>query len=107
MTPIKLRIAAETVLAQLRMEAQRPAAMPIRQLVAMRRTISDRVLMDYLHNRVLTGGCGLAATAQLQEQWGCDQSTVSRRVNAVAAAGLADITTGWGGYRVHGLRGMG
>jgi len=32
---------------------------------------------------------------------------VSRRVNAVAAAGLADITTGWGGYRVHGLRGMG
>jgi hypothetical protein len=22
------------------------------------------------------------------------------------AAGLADITTGWGGYRVHGLRGM-
>ena len=24
-----------------------------------------------------------------------------------AAAGLADITTGWGGYRVHGLRGMG
>jgi hypothetical protein len=107
MTPIKLRIAAETVLAQLRMEAQRPAAMPIRQLVGMRRTISDRVLMDYLHIRVLTGGCGLAATAQLQEQWGCDQSTVSRRVNAVAAAGLADITAGWGGYRVHGLRGMG
>ena len=106
MTPIKLRIAAETVLAQLRMEAQLPAAMPIRQLVAMRRTISDRVLMDYLHIRVLTGGCGLAATAQLQEQWGCDQSTVSRRVNAVAAAGLADITTGWGGYRVHGLRGV-
>jgi hypothetical protein len=106
MTPIKLRIAAETVLAQLRMEAQRPAAMPIRQLVGMRRTISDRVLMDYLHIRVLTGGCGLAATAQLQEQWGCDQSTVSRRVNAVAAAGLADITTGWGGYRVHGLRGV-
>jgi hypothetical protein len=107
MSATKLRIAAETVLAQLRMEAQRPAALPIRQLVAMRRTISDRVLMDYLHIRVLTGGCGLAATAQLQEQWGCDQSTVSRRVNAVAAAGLADITTGWAGYRVHGLRGMG
>lgn len=107
MTPLKLRIAAETVLAQLRMEAQRPAAMPIRQLVAKRRTISDRVLMDYLHLRTITGGCGFAATAQLQEQWGCDQSTVSRRVNAVAAAGLADITTGWGGYRVHGLRGMG
>jgi hypothetical protein len=106
MTPIKLRIAAETVLAQLRMEAQRPAAMPIRQLVAMRRTISDRVLMDYLHIRVLTGGCGFAATSALREAWGCDQSTVSRRVNAVAAAGLADITTGWGGYRVHGLRGM-
>jgi hypothetical protein len=23
-----------------------------------------------------------------------------------AGTGLADITTGWGGYRVHGLRGM-
>jgi hypothetical protein len=55
---------------------------------------------------VLTGGCGVASTATLREAWGCDQSTVSRRVNAVAAAGLADITTGWGGYRVHGLRGV-
>jgi hypothetical protein len=104
MTHLKLRIAAETVLAQLRLDAQRPAALPIRQLVAMRRTISDRVLMDYLHIRVLTGGCGFAATATLREAWSCDQSTVSRRVNAVAAAGLADITTSWGGYRVHGLR---
>jgi hypothetical protein len=43
----------------------------------------------------------------LEECQTCHQSTVSRRVNAVAAAGLADITTGWGGYRVHGLRGMG
>jgi hypothetical protein len=106
MTPIRLRIAGETVLAQLRLEAQRPSALPIRQLVAMRRTISDRVLMDYLHIRVLTGGCGFAATAILREAWDCDQSTVSRRVNAVAATGLADITTGWGGYRVHGLRGV-
>ena len=107
MTPLRLRIAGETVLAQLRMEAQRPAALPIRQLVELRPSISDRVLMDYLHLRVLTGGCGFAATATLREVWGCDQSTVSRRVNAVAAAGLADITTGWGGYRVHSLRGMG
>ena len=106
MTPLRLRIAGETVLAQLRMEAQRPAALPIRQLVAMRRTIGDRVLMDYLHLRAVTGGCGVAATATLREVWCCDQSTVSRRVNAVAAAGLADITAGWGGYRVHSMRGM-
>jgi hypothetical protein len=50
MTPIKLRIAAETVLAQLRMEAQRPAAMPIRQLRPgegmddlLRRIVNDRI----------------------------------------------------------------
>ena len=107
MTPLRLRIAGETVLAQLRMEAQRPAPMPIRQLVALRRTISDRVLMDYLHLRTITGGCGVASTATLRDAWGCDQSTVSRRVHAVAAAGLADITTGWGGYRVHSMRGVG
>lgn len=107
MTPLRLRIASETLLAQLRMEAQRPAPMPIRQLVALRRTISDRVLMDYLHLWTITGGCGVASTATLREAWGCDQSTVSRRVNAVAAAGLADITTGRGGYWVNPLRGMG
>ena len=107
MTPLRLRIAGETVLAQLRMEAQRPAPMPIRHLVALRRTISDRVLMDYLHLRMITGGCGVASTATLREAWGCDQSTVSRRVHGVVAAGLADITTGRGGYRVHSLRGMG
>lgn len=113
--PSPLQLAAREVLAELRgerrMEVQpeppRPAALPIRQLVALRPKISDRVLMDWLHIRVLTGGCGFAATATLRELWGCDQSTVSRRVNAVAAAGLADITTGWGGYRVHSLRGMG
>ena len=59
MTTIKLRIAAETVLAQLRMEAQRPAAMPIRQLVAMRRQLRPgegmndllrRIVNDRIHN---------------------------------------------------------
>jgi hypothetical protein len=92
-----LRIAADSA------PAQQPSAIPIRQLVALRRTISDRVLMDYLHLRTITGGCGVASTATLRNAWGCDQSTVSRRVNAVAAAGLADITTCWGGYQVHGL----
>ena len=92
-----LRIAADSA------PAPQPSAIPIRCLVALRPTIGDRVLMDYLHIRVLTGGCGFAATSALRNAWGCDQSTVSRRVNAVAAAGLADITTCWGGYQVHGL----
>ncbi len=80
--------------------------LPIRELVALRTTISDRKLMDYLHLRVLTAGCGCVATAALREAWGCDQSTVSRRMNAVAATGLADITAGGGQYQVHGLWGM-
>jgi hypothetical protein len=80
--------------------------LPIRDLVALRRTITDRELMDYLHIRALTGGCGCVATAALCEAWDCDQSTVSRRMNAVAAAGLADITAGGGQYRIHGLWGM-
>jgi len=82
------------------------APLPIRQLVAMRSTISDRELMDYLHIRALTSGCGCVATATLREAWGCAQSTVSRRMNAVAAAGLADITAGGGQYQVHRLWGM-
>jgi hypothetical protein len=80
--------------------------LPIRELVALRSTIRDRELMDYLHIRALTGGCGCVATAALREAWGCDQSTVSRRMNAVAAAGLADITAGGGQYQIHGLWGM-
>ncbi len=80
--------------------------LPIRCLVALRSTISDRKLMDYLHLRALTGGCGCVATAALREAWGCDQSTVSRRMKAVAAAGLADITAGQGQYQIHKLWGM-
>jgi hypothetical protein len=76
----------------------------IRDLVALRSTIRDRELMDYLHLRVLTQG-GCVATAALCEAWGCDQSTVSRRINAVAAAGLADITAGRGQYQIHRLWG--
>jgi hypothetical protein len=80
--------------------------LPIRCLVALRSTIRDRELMDYLHIRALTGGCGCVATATLREAWGCAQSTVSRRMNAVAVAGLADITAGGGQYQIHGLWGM-
>jgi hypothetical protein len=46
------------------------------------------------------------ATAALREAWGCDQSTVSRRVRALVAVGLADITSGHGLYYVHQMWGM-
>ena len=104
--PSLLQQAARKVLAELRREAQRPPALPIRQLVALRDRVSDRVLMDYLELRTITGGCGRVTTAAMEQRWGCDQSTVSRRISAVRAAGLADISSGWGGYHVHGLRGM-
>jgi hypothetical protein len=80
--------------------------LPIRDLVALRTTINDLALMDYLHIRSLTGGCGCVTTAALRETWNCDQSTVSRRVNAVVAVGLADITSGHGLYHVHQMWGM-
>ncbi len=76
---------------------------PIRRLTGLRPAVADQTLLDYLDLAIITPEPGLVATNDLRERWRCSQSQVSRRINAVTAAGLAEITTGWGAYRVHGL----
>jgi len=77
---------------------------PIRRLVALRGAVPDRTLLDYLELSMLSRGNGIIPTRDLRDRWACDQSTVSRRIQAIVRAGLADITAGWGAYHVHGLQ---
>ena len=76
---------------------------PISRVLALRPTVSDRALLDYLTLVHLRANPGMVTVRDLRERWGCSQSQVSRRINALAAAGLADITPGWGAYQVHGV----
>lgn len=75
----------------------------LRQLAVLRRGVGDRTICDYLDLVVLAPTPGALSVAMLRERWCCSQPTVSRRVAAVAAAGLADITPGWGAYQVHAV----
>ena len=77
---------------------------PIRRLLALRGRVPDQVMLDYLTLAHLTPEPGAVATKALRERWGCTQPQVSRRVNAVARAGLADITAGCGAYQVHAVK---
>jgi len=77
---------------------------PIRRVLSLRGQASDQTLLDYLQLVIMAPDAGLIRTSELRLRWRCSQSQVSRRMAAVAAAGLADITASWGGYRVHGLR---
>ena len=75
----------------------------LRHLAALRRGVGDRTICDYLDLMVLAPTPGALPVMMLRERWCCSQPMVSRRLAAVAAAGLADITPGWGAYRVHGV----
>ena len=75
----------------------------IRSLLDLRAQHADQTLLDYLTLVTLAPTPGTLPVATLRERWGCSQSQVSRRINAVARAGLVDITPGWGAYQVHGL----
>jgi len=72
--------------------------------VGMRLAVPDHTLLDYLDLAVITPEPGIVATSALTQRWNCSQSTVSRRMAAVAAAGLAEITSAYGNYHVHWLK---
>jgi len=95
-----LQQAAEQVLAELRSE---PHSLPAEALTELRQRLSDQVVLDYLTLVTLAPTPGIIPVATLRERWGCSQSQVSRRIHAVAATGLVDISAGWGGYQVHGV----
>ena len=81
-------------------------AIPIRRLLALRGEHSDHLLMDYLELVTLAREPGFVATKALCERWGCHQSTVSRRIGALAAAELVEITPAHGGYQVHAMHSL-
>ena len=75
----------------------------ISRVLALRGQASDQTLLDYLTLVQLRANPGTLPVATLRNRWGCSQSQVSLRLSAVAAAGLADITPGWGAYQVHAV----
>jgi hypothetical protein len=76
----------------------------LRQLAALRRGVGDQVICDFLDLLILAPTPGALSVAMLRTRWRCSQPMVSRRLSAVAAAGLAEITPGWGAYQVHAVR---
>jgi DNA-binding MarR family transcriptional regulator len=76
---------------------------PISRVLALRGQASDQTLLDYLTLVHLRANPGTITVATLRERWSCSQPQVSRRLSAVAAAGLAEITPGWGAYQVHAV----
>lgn len=95
-----LQHAAEQVLAQLREE---DSSVPLQPLVELRRRLPDGTILDFLELATMAPDPGMVTVRDLRERWGCSQSQVSRRINAVARTGLVDITPGWGAYQVHGV----
>jgi Mn-dependent DtxR family transcriptional regulator len=81
-------------------------AIPIRRLLALRHEHSDVLLMDYLELATLAREPGFVTTNELCERWKVSQPQVSRRINALAAAELLEITPGGGGYQVHAMRSL-
>ena len=81
-------------------------AIPIRKLLSLRQTHGDQVLLDYLELATLARDPGLVPTEVLKQRWGVTQPNVSRRLNRLAAEGLADITATWGGYQIHELKSL-
>ena len=77
---------------------------PISRVLSLRGQASDQTLLDYLTLVHLRANPGTITVAALRDRWCCSQSQVSRRLSAVAAAGLADITPGWGAYQVHEVK---
>ena len=75
----------------------------IRHLLAQRGRVSDRTLLDFLHLAILVPGAGQVGTRELCAAWACTPSTVSRRMHAIADAGLIDLSSGYGAYEVHAV----
>ena len=76
----------------------------ISKLLQLRQHHGDCAVLDMLHVAMLLRyEPGIVTTEQLMQAWGVGQSTVSRRMAALTAAGLLDVSRGHGAYAVHGL----
>ena len=74
----------------------------MRQLLALRPRLADQTLLDYITLANIAPTPGLVSTPHLRQLWCCSQPMVSRRLAALKAAGLVDVTPGaGGGYHIH------
>lgn len=74
--------------------------LPIRKLLDLRRLHGDQKALDLLE-LATTGPQGTVSTQKLMERWQVSQSVVSRRVTALQAMGLVDVSSGHGFYMLH------
>ena len=76
----------------------------LHQALARRAWVSDATLLDMLDLALLLPDlpCTIA-TDHLALQWGCSQSTVSRRLSRLWEADLIDYRAGRGKYRIRRL----
>jgi len=76
----------------------------ISKLLQLRQQHGAQMALDWLSVAMLLRyEPGIVSTEQLMQAWGVGQSTVSRRLAALTAAGLLDVSRGHGAYAVHGL----
>ncbi len=73
------------------------------QLLALRSSVPDCVLLDWADLAQLIEPPVLIRTDVLRQHWKCAQSTVSRRLAALWEAGLIDYRCGQGSYRIRHL----
>lgn len=59
---------------------------------------SDQAILGLLQLQSLGMAPGRASVRRLCELWGCHQSTVSRRMAAVAQLGVCTVQNRWGSY---------
>ena len=70
----------------------------VRTLLSRRGRVSDRTLLDclelaeYLGPRIRAGLTPHVTTAELKARWHCDQSTISRRMQALRVHQLIDAS---------------
>jgi len=77
-----------------------PARPTVADLLARRHQVPDATLLDWAEVVTLADDRGHVHTSHLQELWVCCQSSVSRRLGRIAAAGLLQFQAGGGRYRV-------
>lgn len=70
--------------------------MKIKVAALRQRGANDHAIVDLLQLVELGMVPGRVSVDRLRELWGCSQSQVSRRMNAIADLGLCRVRSGWG-----------
>lgn len=72
----------------------------VADLLARRHQVPDATLLDWAEVVAVADDLGRVRTSHLRELWACSQPSASRRLGRIAAAGLLQIQSGRGHYRL-------